>query len=146
MSNVTQELQKVLADTFVLYFKTHSFHWNVEGMQFHMLHTFFEEQYTELWTVSDDIAERLRALGAYAPNNFASILKMASLNEVEETPAAGEMVKMLLSDHEAIVKTLTNALKAAQEVEDEVSAGLLIERMTSHEKTAWMLRSLQKTT
>lgn len=146
MDKAIQELQKVLADTFVLYFKTHSFHWNVEGMQFHMLHTFFEEQYTELWTVSDDIAERLRALNAYAPNNFSAILKTASLSEVETTPEAGEMVKILLADHEAIVKTLSNALKAAQEVDDEVTAGLLIERMTSHEKTAWMLRSLQKTT
>ena len=144
MSDVTQELQKVLADTFVLYFKTHGFHWNVEGAQFHMLHTLFEEQYTELWTVSDDIAERLRALDAYAPNNFASILKTASLSEVEQTLSASEMVKTLLADHEAIVKTLGRALKAAQEVDDEVTAGLLIERMTSHEKTAWMLRSLQK--
>ena len=144
MSDVTQELQKVLADTFVLYFKTHSFHWNVEGAQFHMLHTLFEEQYTELWTVSDDIAERLRALDSYAPNNFASILKMASLTEEENTPDAKEMVKILLADNEAIVRTLTTALKAAQEVDDEVTAGLVIDRMTSHEKTAWMLRSLQK--
>lgn len=144
MSNVTQELQKVLADTFVLYFKTHSFHWNVEGGQFHMLHTLFEEQYTELWTVSDDIAERLRALNAYAPNNFSSILKIASLTEVEQTPDATDMVKILLEDHEAIVKTLNTALKSAQNADDEVTAGLLIDRMTSHEKTAWMLRSLQK--
>lgn len=144
MSNVVQELQKVLADTFVLYFKTHSFHWNVEGAQFSMLHTLFEAQYTELWTVSDDIAERLRALEAYAPDNFASVLKNTSLNEVEQTPDAFEMVKILLKDNEEIVKTLNNALKAAQEADDEVTAGLLIDRMTSHEKTAWMLRSLQK--
>lgn len=144
MSEVTQELQKVLADTFVLYFKTHSFHWNIEGPQFHTLHTLFEEQYTELWTISDDIAERLRALNAYAPDNFSSILKMASLTEVGQTPDANEMVKILLADHEAIVKTLATALKAAQAADDEVTAGLLIDRMTSHEKTAWMLRSLQK--
>lgn len=144
MSNVTQELQKVLADTFVLYFKTHSFHWNVEGVHFHMLHTLFEDQYTELWTVTDEIAERIRALDAYAPDNFATILKTASLSEVGQTPDANEMVKILLEDNEAIVKTLTTALKVAQEVDDEVTAGLLIDRMTSHEKTAWMLRSLQK--
>ncbi len=144
MTAVTQELQKVLADTFVLYFKTHSFHWNVEGMQFHMLHTLFEEQYTELWTVSDDIAERLRALEAYAPNNFAEILQTASLHEEQDTPSAEAMVKILLGDNEKIVKTLGTALKAAQDAEDEVTAGLLIDRMTSHEKTAWMLRSLQK--
>ena len=142
MSQVTDELQKVLADTFVLYFKTHSFHWNVEGPQFHMLHLLFQEQYTELWTISDEIAERLRALGAYAPDNFSGILKTASLSESGKTPTADEMVKILLADHEAIVKTLGSALKAAQAAEDEVTAGLLIDRMTSHEKTAWMLRSM----
>lgn len=142
MSNVTQGLEKVLADTFVLYFKTHSFHWNVEGHDFHTLHTLFEEQYTELWTVSDEIAERLRALGAYAPDNFASILKTANLSETGQTPSADEMVKILLSDHEAIVGTLKAALKAAQDEDDEVTADLLIGRMNVHEKTAWMLRSL----
>jgi starvation-inducible DNA-binding protein len=60
-------LSKVLADTFVLYLKTHNFHWNVEGLQFRGLHEMFEEQYRNLWDSIDDIAERIRALGQLAP-------------------------------------------------------------------------------
>lgn len=144
MSDVTEHLNKVLAETLVLYFKTHSFHWNVEGPQFHTLHALFGEQYTALWTVSDELAERLRALQSYAPDNFASILKASSIGEVGQTPDADEMLKILLADHEEIGKTISDAIKVAEKAGDEVTTDMLIGRLTEHEKTAWMLRSLQK--
>ena len=84
--DVTEGLTKVLADTFVLYLKTHSFHWNVEGPNFHSLHELFEEQYTELWEATDELAERIRALGEYAPNGWADMNKHASLKEAGNLP------------------------------------------------------------
>lgn len=137
-------LTKVLSDTFVLYMKTHSFHWNVEGPHFGALHAMFMDQYTEMWTATDEIAERIRALDAYAPNGFKDMLKSATIQETGQTPDYKAMVTMLANDNEAIVGTMKPVLEAAQEAGDEVTADLMIKRITAHEKAAWMLRSTAK--
>ena len=141
---IVAELQKVLADTFILYFKTHSFHWNVEGPYFQQLHTMFEEQYNELWNATDEIAERIRSLDSYAPNTYASLIDIASLKETSQTPDASGMLSILESDNQAIVKTIYQALRVAEEAGDEATTDMMIERSQIHEKAAWMLRSSQK--
>jgi starvation-inducible DNA-binding protein len=143
-SELTAGLNAVLADTFVLYFKTHSFHWNVEGAQFKTLHDLFMEQYTELWQATDEIAERIRSLYEYAPNGWEEMVKNASLQETGQTPDAKSMVEMLANDNEEITKTIKPVLKIAQDNEDEVTADLLIQRLSVHEKATWMLKSLAK--
>lgn len=142
--SITDGLSKVLADTFILYFKTHTFHWNVEGPHFKQLHELFEEQYTELWGATDEIAERIRTLGEYAPNSWSAMAKNASLQETGQTPDAMAMVEMLANDNKAIVEVMKPVLHTAQEHGDEVTADLMIQRMAVHEKAAWMLRSLLK--
>lgn len=147
MSKETVEgLQKVLADTFILYFKTHSFHWNVEGPHFKMLHDLFEEQYTELWQATDEIAERIRTLGDYAPNNWDDMTRHASLQPTGQTPDATAMVEILANDNKAIAETMKPVLHAAQGADDEVTMDLMIQRMAAHEKAAWMLRSITRGT
>lgn len=138
---VADALQKALADTFVLYFKTHSFHWNVTGASFKGLHDMFEEQYTDMWEAIDEIAERIRALGEYAPNNHSELMKIASLRESSQTPDADSMCEALSEDNQAITKTLYSAMKIAEEEGDEATADLMIERVQFHEKSAWMLSS-----
>lgn len=138
-------LRVVLADTFVLYFKTHSFHWNVEGPRFKSLHELFEEQYTELWGFTDACAERIRALDSYGPGSFKEILAEAGLQEAGQIPDAQGMIEALEADNRAIVAgAIFPALRKAQEAGDEASADLLIGRIEVHEKAAWMLRSLGK--
>jgi starvation-inducible DNA-binding protein len=139
---VAEGLKEVLADSYTLYLKTHNYHWNVTGPQFQTLHTMFEEQYTELWNAVDEIAERIRALGPYAPGSYKAFAKLTSLEESEEVPQAEEMARQLGEDHEAVVRTARKVLHTAQKAEDEVTIGLLTDRMAVHEKTAWMLRSL----
>jgi len=141
---LTDGLTKVLADTFVLYFKTHSFHWNVEGPHFKALHDLFGEQYTELWEATDEIAERIRALGDYAPNSWEAMFKNASLQETGQTPDYKAMIEMLANDNSTIAQSMKPVMDAAQDAGDEVTADLMIQRMTVHEKAAWMLRSLGK--
>ena len=138
---VVDALQKVLADTFVLYAKTHSFHWNVEGPHFQSLHELFGEQYTEMWNAMDDIAERIRALGAYAPNTYSEMIKNASIGETSQTPDANSMLEILANDNTAVVDTIYTAIKAGQEAEDEGTTDMMIARSQEHEKYAWMLRS-----
>ena len=139
---ISEGLSRVLADTYVLYGKTHGFHWNVTGPMFNTLHLMFMEQYTELWTALDEIAERIRALGVPAP--FGSALSaLASLEDSSSlTPAAMQMVRELVEGHEAVARTARSVFSMADEANDQPSADLLTQRLQIHEKTAWMLRSL----
>ncbi|HEY7759101.1 MAG TPA: Dps family protein [Burkholderiales bacterium] len=145
-ANVKKEiaggLTHVLADSYALYLKTHNFHWNVEGPRFRDLHLMFEEQYTELAGAVDLIAERIRALGEYAPGSFGQFARLSSVKDANGVPKAEEMVKQLADDHETVEQTIRSALPAAQRAGDEVTVAVLIDRLAVHEKTAWMLHSL----
>lgn len=139
---IVEGLSRLLADSYTLYLKTHNYHWNVEGPQFQTLHTLFMTQYTELWTALDVIAERIRALGEYAPGSYAAFSKLASIEEAKGVPAAGAMVKDLLAGHEATARTARAVLPVAEAANDQPTIDLLTQRLALHEKTAWMLRSL----
>jgi starvation-inducible DNA-binding protein len=141
---IVQGLSKLLADTYVVYLKTHSFHWNVEGPMFQTLHQMFMEQYTETWNAIDLIAERIRSLGEYAPGTYREYSKLARIKETEGVPRAEEMVQLLIEGQEAIVRTAREVLPLADEAHDEPTLDLLTQRMQIHEKNAWMLRSLLK--
>lgn len=139
---ITSGLCRLLADTYSLYLKTHSYHWNVTGPRFRDLHLLFEEQYTELAAAVDAVAERIRTLGYPAPGTFRAFQELASIDEVAGAPAAEEMLRDLVTANEIVVRTCRQALPAAQEAGDESTVGLLADRLAVHEKAAWMLRSL----
>jgi starvation-inducible DNA-binding protein len=136
-------LAKLLADTYTLYLTTHNFHWNVTGPMFNTLHAMFMAQYTELWTAVDPIAERIRSLGHPAPGSYAQFGKLSSLTDAPtEPPKAMEMVRILMQGHEAVARTARSVFPLADKAGDEPTADLLTQRLTVHEQTAWMLRSL----
>lgn len=139
---IAQGLKYLLADSYTLYLQTHNFHWNVTGAQFRELHLMFEEHYTELAVAVDDIAERIRTLDVVAPGTYKEFVKLSSIKEVDGVPSGKEMVKILLTGHEAVVKTCRKVLSSAQQADDESTAALVSDRMRIHEKTAWMLRAL----
>jgi starvation-inducible DNA-binding protein len=141
---IVQALSRLLADTYVLYLKTHSFHWNVEGPMFQTLHQMFMEQYTETWNAIDLIAERIRSLGEYAPGTYREYARLTRIKETEGVPRAEEMVRLLVEGQEALVRTAREALSVADEANDQPTLDLLTQRMQVHEKNAWMLRSLLK--
>src|SRR6218665_2126656 len=137
-----QGLSRLLADSYTLYLKTHNFHWNVTGPQFNSLHTMFETQYNELALAVDLIAERIRALGHFAPGSYREFGKLSSIPEAEGNPNAGDMIKQLVEGNETVSRTARSIFPTADEAQDEATAGLLTPRMQHHEKTAWMLRAL----
>ena len=139
---IAQGLGRVLADSTVLYAKTHGFHWNVTGPMFNTLHLMFMEQYTELWTALDEIAERIRALGLQAPFGGSIYRELSSIPETQGVPAALEMVRELVQGHEAVARTIRSVFSMADDANDQPTADLLTQRLQIHEKTAWMLRSL----
>lgn len=139
---IADGLSRLLADTYTLYLKTHNYHWNVEGPMFQTLHTMFEVQYTELALAVDLIAERIRALGHYAPGSYAQYAKLSSIKEETSVPGAQDMIKDLVKGNEAVSKTARAIFPVVEKSSDEPTADLLTQRMQIHEKTAWMLRSL----
>ena len=139
---IAEGLSRLLADTYTLYLKTHNFHWNVTGPMFNSLHLMFETQYTELAVAVDEIAERIRALGVAAPGSYAKFSELTVLEEETGVPSAEDMIKQLVKDQEAVVRTARSVIPLAEKANDEPSADLLTQRMQVHEKTAWMLRSL----
>ena len=140
---IAQGLSRLLADTYTLYLTTHNFHWNVTGPMFNTLHLMFMTQYTELWNAVDPIAERIRALGHVAPGSYAQFGALTSIADAPATPPkALAMVRILIDGHEAVARTARALFPMAQRAGDEPTADLLTQRLTVHEQTAWMLRSL----
>src|SRR5690606_21804181 len=140
--SIVDGLSRLLSDTYVLYLKTHNFHWNVTGPSFRTLHLMFEEQYNELALAVDSIAERIRALGFPAPGSYAFYARHSSIKEEEGVPPAEEMIRQLVQGQEAVVRTARSIFPVVDKVSDEPTADLLTQRMQVHEKTAWMLRVL----
>jgi starvation-inducible DNA-binding protein len=139
---IAEGLSRLLADTYTLYLKTHNFHWNVTGPMFNTLHLMFEGQYTELALAVDSIAERIRALGVFAPGSYREFGKLSTIPEADGIPSAEEMISQLVQGQEAVVRTAREIFPLTDNANDEPTADLLTQRMQIHEKTAWMLRAM----
>jgi starvation-inducible DNA-binding protein len=140
-TKVAEGLSKLLADTYAVYLKTHGYHWNVEGPNFGALHTLFMAQYTEMWTAIDEVAERIRALGAYAPQGYGAFGRLSTIEDGRAEQSAEAMLAELIVDHETLIRTARATRTAADQATDDVTAGLIDARVQAHEKHAWMLRA-----
>jgi starvation-inducible DNA-binding protein len=133
---IAEGLSRLLADTYAVYLKTHGYHWNVRGPNFGSLHALFMTHYTEMWAAIDLIAERIRALGEFAPQGYAAFAKLSDIGDGDPTKDSQAMLKELAADHATLVATA----KAAREGVDDVTASLIDARVEAHEKHAWMLK------
>lgn len=140
--NIAKNLSKLLADTYSLYLKTHSFHWNITGPMFNTLHLMFETQYNELWIAVDLIAERIRSLGEFAPGSYGQFGALTAIAEADGVPSAEAMIADLVKGHETVARTAREIFPTVDAANDEPTADLLTQRLQAHEKTAWMLRSM----
>jgi len=136
---IAEALGRLEADTFTLYLKTHYYHWNVTGPRFRELHLTFEEQYRDLWEATDEIAERIRALGFWAPGTLAEFARLTSVPDEEAIPGAEAMIEKLVEGHEAVLATAREVLGLAEPAADDATVDLVTGRIASHEKMAWML-------
>lgn len=134
-------LKRLLGETYALYIKTHGYHWNVTGPRFQSLHEVFMTQYTELWAALDELAERIRALGHFAPGSSSEMMADASIEVDQSVPNAETMVANLARGHEAVARAARDGIQIATDSGDDVTADLMTQRATIADKTAWMLRS-----
>lgn len=141
-AKIVEGLNRLLADTYTLYLKTHNFHWNVTGPMFQTLHLMFMDLYNEQWMAVDLIAERIRALGFHAPGSYQEFAALTSIPDSEGHPKAKEMLRQMIEGQETVVRTAREIFPVADKVSDQPTLDLLTQRMQIHEKNAWMLRSL----
>ena len=139
---IAEDLGRALASTYVLYHKTHGFHWNVTGPLFYSVHKLTDDQYQDLAEAVDDIAERIRALGAPAPMGLAAYAKASVVEDIEDFPATGEMVRELAADHLTVADQMRDMVKRAEKASDVYTADLLTARIGVHEEAAWMLNAI----
>ena len=137
---VIEALSRLLADSYTLYLKTHNYHWNVTGPMFTTLHTLFMTQYVELALAVDEIAERIRALGAPAPGSYAEFARLSSVKDARGVPKATDMIRELVADSETVSQAAQALFEAADAASDQATADLATRRMDVTQKNAWMLR------
>ena len=137
-AEVAAGLSRLLADTYAVYLKTHGYHWNVRGPYFASLHGLFMDQYNEEWTALDEIAERIRALGEFAPQTFGNLTAIRDGNPESDWEA---MVEELKRDNETVCRTAREIFPSAEKAGDQATLDLITQRFQAHEKHAWMLRS-----
>jgi len=141
---LTRSLNQVLADSYALLSLTHLAHWNVEGPGFFALHTAFQTQYEELFVAIDEIAERIRALDAYAIGGLGTLAQAAQMKEFGSPLAQEDYVRALIAANEKLVGDAARARDVAGSANDAESQDLMIGRITLHQKTIWMLKSFLK--
>jgi starvation-inducible DNA-binding protein len=145
MDELQTALKKVLANTFVMYFKTHTYHWNVEGMFFPQLHEFFGNLYEELYSAVDPIAEHLRATDSYTPVSLAELTGLSTVMEtLTGVPDAKSMVNNLIVDNNTVIISLMQAYQEADKASELGLANFLQDRIDMHQKHGWMLKATAK--
>jgi starvation-inducible DNA-binding protein len=142
IEGIADGLRDVLADTYRLTFKTHAYHWNVTGPLFYSVHKLTEEQYENMFSAADVLAERIRAVGRLAPLHMQDIMDRSRIVDFDGTPNAGQMVADLAKDHEHLAHRLHALVELAGQRNDPVTEDLATERSAFHEQAAWMLRAL----
>lgn len=139
---VSDKLQILLADEYLLYTKTRNYHWNIRSYNFNELHSFYEEQYDELADVIDDVAERIRTLGQISNGRMSDFLELTRLEEQDYTTKAKEQLQNLINDHESIIRYLRQCITEFDEKHDDMgSSDFVTALMARHEKMRWMLES-----
>lgn len=139
---VCKGLKQILADEFLLYTKTRDYHWNVKALNFSELHAFYETQYEDLADIIDEVAERIRMLGFNPPGKVSDFLLRTQLVEQEYTSNAEEQLKVLIADHEIIIRTLRSYIPEFEgKYGDSGSSDFATALMERHEKMNWMLQS-----
>jgi starvation-inducible DNA-binding protein len=138
---VAEAANKLLADSYTLYLKTHNYHWNVVGPMFNSLHLLFESQYAELAEAVDEIAERIRTIGHHAPGSYSEFSKLSNMEEAQPNTSAQDMLRHLADDQHQVVSSAKTLLEVAEKADDAATVDLATRRIEIHQKNAWMLQS-----
>lgn len=144
METLIEIMRKALADAYAFQLKVNNYHWNVTGPNFPQYHEFLGKLYQEVFASTDNIAEQIRALDAYAPGSFTRFIELTDIEDEVNVPDSNEMINRLVLDNEKLLATLNIAFKLANEFDKQGLVNFLADRIDVHNKHAWMLRSIIK--
>jgi starvation-inducible DNA-binding protein len=144
MEELAQSLKVAQAESFSFYLKAHKFHWNVEGSDFVQYHEFLADLYTEVWAGVDVIAELIRTLEIYAPGSYTEFKELSTIAEAETISDGLSMLNTLLNDNNSVLVSLLKSYKLAESSGEIGISNSIQDRITTHQKHGWMLKSLTK--
>jgi starvation-inducible DNA-binding protein len=144
MEQLIQQLKVILGTNFALYFKSHNFHWNIEGSNFPQYHGFLDGFYNDVFGQNDDIAEHIRQLNSFAPTSLARMLELSDITESDSIPDAMSMMRQLYADNERYIVHLRAGIAAAESANEPAVGNFLQDLLGAHQKKSWMLRSIIK--
>ena len=144
MEPLIQQLKVILGTNFVLYLKAHNYHWNIEGANFPQYHSFLDNFYNSVFAQTDDIAEHIRRLDAYAPGSLTRFLELSAIEEATTVPDAHTMFINLKNDNDNYIIQLRAGIIVAEEFSEPAVSNFLQDLLGKHQKAAWMLRSIIK--
>ena len=145
MEELVASIKVAHSNTFLMYFRAHAYHWNVEGLGFPQYHDFFSDLYEDLFGAVDPLAENIRKLGAYAPCSIKDLYNNKTIKEEEsETEDIRGMLQSLLSDNEEVTASLNKVFDLAVEHKKQGLANFIADRLDTHDKHGWMLKSCLK--
>jgi starvation-inducible DNA-binding protein len=144
MEQLIEQLKVILGTNFALYLKSHNYHWNIEGSDFPQYHDFLNTFYTEVFAQNDPIAEHIRYLDSYAPGSFSRFLELSAVEEATTVPDAHTMFITLKNDNDRFVIQLRAGIVVAEQAGEPAVSNFLQDLLDTHQKHAWMLRSIIK--
>lgn len=144
MEKLISQLKTILGTNFALYFKSHGYHWNIEGSNFPQYHAFLDDFYTSVFAQTDLIAEHIRQLDSFAPGSLTRILELADITESTNIPDAMAMMREIKADNDRYIIHLRAGIAAADAAGEPAVSNFLQDLLAAHQKKAWMLRSITK--
>lgn len=144
MDTLIEQLKRILGTNFALYFKIHSFHWNIEGADFVQYHEYLGDLYTKVWENTDLIAEKIRILGAYSPTTLSRMLELGDVEESDSIPSAMAMFNQLKVDNERMLVHIRAGIIAADNANEPAISNFLQDLLDQHSKHAWFFRSITR--
>ena len=144
MEKLIQQMKVILGTNFGLYFKAHTFHWNVEGPDFAQYHEFLGDFYQSVFENVDPIAEHIRALGSYAPTSLPRMLELSDITDSEMIPSGLNMMAQLKEDNDRYIVHLRAGIAVADMANEPAVGNFLQDLLDQHQKKSWMLRSFIK--
>ena len=144
MEQLVEQMKTILGTTFGLYFKAHSYHWNVEGPDFAQYHKFLGKFYESVYGNVDPIAEHIRSLDSYAPTSLSRMVELSDVPETDSIPSALAMLADLKKDNDKYIIHLRAGIVAADQAGEPAVSNFLQDILDQHQKKSWMLRSIVK--
>ena len=137
---IAQALNGLVADSYALYTKTKNFHWHVSGPHFRDYHLLFDDQATEIFATIDELAERVRKLGARTIHSIGEVAKLQTIKDNdEEFVSPANMLTELMADNKTVIAAMRAAHEVADKHDDVATASILENFIDAAEKRNWFL-------